>query len=170
MRFLVLGAGALGGYFGGKLVQGGADVEFLVRPRRAWQLAEHGLAVKAQEGEIRTPVKFLQGGEISHPYDVVLLCCKAYDLDQAMTAIAPAIGEGSAVVPVLNGVRHIETLAARFGKLHVLGGLTAVNAALLPNGDIVQSPVKIDITAVGELSGDLSDRCAAIQHAFAAVA
>jgi 2-dehydropantoate 2-reductase len=168
MRLLVLGAGALGGYFGGKLVQGGADVEFLVRPKRAAQLAEHGLVVKAHEGEIRTPVKTLQIGQITHSYDVILLCCKAYDLDEAIGALVPAIGAGTAILPVLNGVKHVATLTNRFGREHVLGGLTAVNATLAPNGDIVQSPVKIDMTAFGELNGEVSDRCLAIQRAFAA--
>ena len=168
MRFLVLGAGALGGYFGGKLAQGGADVTFLVRPKRAAQLAERGLVVKAHEGEIRTPVSTLQAGQVTDAYDVVLLGCKAYDLDEAMAAVAPSVGEGSAILPLLNGIKHVATLTERFGQQHVLGGLTAVNAALTPNGDIVQSPVKIDMTAFGELSGELSDRCLAVQRAFAA--
>ena len=78
MRFLVLGAGALGGYFGAKLIKGGADVTFLVRPARAAQLQYDGLVVKAQDGEIRTQVKTVQRGELQGTYDVVLLCCKAY--------------------------------------------------------------------------------------------
>jgi 2-dehydropantoate 2-reductase len=168
MRFLVLGAGALGGYFGGKLVQGGADVEFLVRPKRAAQLAERGLVVEAHEGEIRTPVKTLRTGQLTHSYDVILLCCKAYDLDEAIAAVAPAVGAETAILPVLNGVKHVAMLADHFGRQHVLGGLTAVNATLAPTGDIVQSPLKIDMTALGELSGEVSDRCLAIQRAFAA--
>jgi len=168
MRFLVLGAGALGGYFGGKLLRGGTDVEFLVRPKRAAQLAEHGLVVKTHEGEIRAPVKTLQTGQLTHSYEVILLCCKAYDLDEAIAAVAPAVGTGSAILPVLNGVKHVAALTNHFGGQHVLGGLTAVNAALTPTGDIVQSPLKIDMTAFGELSGELSKRCLAIQQAFAA--
>jgi 2-dehydropantoate 2-reductase len=169
MKFLILGAGALGGYFGGKLLRGGADVDFLVRPKRAAQLAEHGLIVKLQDGrEIRTAVKIVQANQLQRTYDAILMSCKAYDLDQAMTAIAPAVGDGTAIAPVLNGIKHIETLADRFGRNHVLGGLTAVNAALLPSGDIVQSPVKVEMTAFGELSGEISDRCKALQQAFAA--
>jgi ketopantoate reductase len=64
MRFLVLGAGAIGGYFGGKLQKGGADVTFLVRPKRAAQLADRGLVLKAQDGEIRVPAKAVQAGQI----------------------------------------------------------------------------------------------------------
>jgi len=167
MRFLVLGAGALGGYFGGKLLQGGADVTFLVRPKRAAQLAEHGLVVKTHEGEIRCPAKTLQAGQIASPFDVIVMSCKAYDLPAAMDAVAPAVGPGTAIWPVLNGVRHVATLSEQFGREQVLGGLTAVNAALMPNGDIVQSPVKIDLTKLGELDGQISQRCLNIQQSFA---
>jgi 2-dehydropantoate 2-reductase len=168
MRFLMLGAGALGGYFGGKLLQGGSEVDFLVRPRRAAQLAGQGLVVKAQDGEIRRPVTTVQAGSVKPGYDAVLLSCKAYDLEDAMTAIAPAIAGNCAILPVLNGVRHIERLGDRFGKQHVCGGLTAVNAALTPAGEIVQSAVRVDMTGFGELDGKVSERCLAVQKAFAA--
>ncbi len=166
MRVLVLGAGALGGYFGGKLQKSGVDVAFLVRPRRAAQLADRGLVLKAQDGEIRLPAKTVLAGQVDGAYDVVLLCCKAYDLDDAMDAVAPAVGPGTAVLPFLNGIKHVSALADRFGTGRVLGGLTAINAVLEPHGDVVQSAVKIDMTALGELSGERSARCADIQHAF----
>jgi 2-dehydropantoate 2-reductase len=166
MRYLVLGAGALGGYFGGKLIKGGADVTFLVRPARAAQLQRDGLVVKSQDGEIRTQVKTVQQGQLQGTYDVVLLCCKAYDLDGAISAIAPAMGERSVVLPLLNGVRHIDALTATFGSQRVLGGLTVVNAALMPDGIIQQSELRINITAIGELDGRLSARCTAIKTAL----
>ena len=139
MRFLGLGAGAIGGYFGGKLQKGGADVTFLVRPKRAAQFADRGLVLKAQDGEIRGPAKSVLAGQIDGPYDVIVLCCKAYDLDDAMAAIAPAMGRDSAILPLLNGVKHIASLSDRFGSERVLGGLTAVNAILEPSGDVIQS-------------------------------
>jgi 2-dehydropantoate 2-reductase len=99
MRFLILGAGALGGFFGSRLIKGGADVTFLVRPGRAAQLQRDGLVVNGQDGDVfRSPVKIIQQGQTEGPYDVVLLTCKAYDLHSAMTAIAPAVGEHSAVL------------------------------------------------------------------------
>jgi 2-dehydropantoate 2-reductase len=168
MRILVLGAGALGGYFGGKLLEGGADVEFLVRPRRAAQLADRGLVVKTQDGEIRRPVKTVQAGGLAGSFDAVLLSCKAYDLDESMAAIAPAVAGDCMIAPLLNGVRHVDLLSERFGKRHVLGGQATINAALMPDGDIVQSPVRVDLTAFGELDGTLSGRCLALQAAFAA--
>src|SRR4249919_3212833 len=113
MRYLVLGAGALGGYFGGMLVKGGADVTFLVRPKRAAQLQRDGLIVKTQDGaELRTQVKTAQQGQLDGPMD----------------AIAPVITERTVIVPLLNGVRHIDMLTERFGRGRVLGGLTIINA------------------------------------------
>jgi 2-dehydropantoate 2-reductase len=168
MRFLVLGAGALGGFFGGKLLKGGADVTFLVRPRRAEQLRRDGLVVRAQDGEIRTPVRAILEGQIEVPYDVILLACKAYDLDSAIRAITPAVGGDSAVLPLLNGIRHIDVLNQKFGEKQVLGGLTAINAALLPDGVIQQSQLRINITTIGELNGQPSSRCDAIRKALAA--
>jgi 2-dehydropantoate 2-reductase len=169
MRYLVLGAGALGGYFGGMLLKGGADVTFLVRPGRAAQLQRDGLIVKLQDGgELRTEVKTAQQGQLNGTYDVVLLCCKAYDLDAAMDAIAPAMGDQGVIVPLLNGVRHIDVLTERFGRQRVLGGLTVINAALMPDGAIQQSQVRINITAIGELEGKPSSRCTAIKAALEA--
>ena len=169
MRYLILGAGALGGYFGGMLIKGGADVTFLVRPARAAQLQRDGLIVKTQDGnELRTQVRTVQQGQLDGTYDVVVLTCKAYDLDSAIDAIAPAMGEQSVIVPVLNGVRHIDILTERFGAGRVLGGITIINAALLSDGTIQQSQLRINITAIGELDGRLSSRCTAIKTALEA--
>src|SRR5258705_5871602 len=169
MRYLVLGAGALGGYFGGMLLKGGADVTLLVRPARAAQLRRDGLVVKTQDGgELRIQAKTIQQGQLDGPYDVVLLCCKAYDLDGAMAAIAPAMGDQSVILPLLNGVRHIDALTERFGPERVLGGLTIINAALMPDGTIQQSQLRININAIGEFDGRGSPRCTAIKTALEA--
>ena len=150
MRYLILGAVALGGYFGGMLVKGGADVTFLVRPVRASQMQRDGLIVKTQDGdEVRSQVNVVQSGELKGIYDVIFLCCKSYDLDAAMEAIAPAVGEQSVIVPLLNGVRHIDVLSKRFGTSRVVGGLTVINAALMSDGAIQQSQVRVNLTAIG---------------------
>ncbi|MGE9010586.1 ketopantoate reductase family protein [Leptospira interrogans] len=110
------------------LLKGGADVTFLVRPTRAVQLERDGLVIKTQDGgEFRSQVRTVQQGELDGTYDVVLPACKAYDLESAMDAVAPAMGEQSVIFPVLNGVRHIDILTERFGPGRVLGGLTATN-------------------------------------------
>jgi 2-dehydropantoate 2-reductase len=169
MRYLMLGAGALGGYFGGMLLKGGADVTFLVRPKRAAQLQRDGLVVKLQDGsELRTTAGTVQQGQLNGTYDVILLSCKAYDLDSAMDALAPAMTEQSVIVPVLNGVRHIDVLTGRFGHARVLGGLTTITAALLPDGTIQQSQLRINLNAIGELNGHASSRCVAIKTALEA--
>jgi 2-dehydropantoate 2-reductase len=167
MRYLILGAGALGGFFGGMLLKGGADVTFLVRPARTAQLKRDGLVIKTQDGdELRTQVRTVQQGQLDGTYDVVLLTCKAYDLDSAMDAIAPAIGEQSVIVPVLNGVRHIDVLTERFGPGRVLGGLTVINAAMMADGTIQQSQLRINLNVIGELDGRASARCTAIKAAL----
>src|SRR6516165_3476015 len=168
MRFLILGAGGLGGYYGSMLLKGGADVAFLVRPRRAAQLAESGLVIRRADGEFRMPVKTVNSGAIDGPYDVVLLACKAYDLDAAIGDFAPALSPGGAVLPILNGINHIETLAARFGREHVLGGVGMVNAELLPEGAVAFRTAGENYISFGELNGQCSGRCEEIRAAFAA--
>ncbi|MFD2112561.1 2-dehydropantoate 2-reductase [Thiorhodococcus fuscus] len=135
MRLLVLGAGGTGGYFGGRLAAAGVDVRFLVRPRRAAQLADTGLVIKSPLGDLVTSVKTVT--EAPSSVDAVLLACKAYDLEGAMEAIAPAIGPSTWIVPLLNGVRHLDDLDARFGAECVLGGLCHIGVALGAAGEIL---------------------------------
>lgn len=168
MRFLVLGAGSQGSYFGGMLLRGGADVTFLVRPNRAAELAGRGLVIKLPEGELRQAVRTMLADRIDGTYDLVLLTCKSYDLDSAIAAVAPAVGRHSAVLPVLNGVKHMEILADRFGHGRVLGGLSNVAAARSPEGEVTRLPGTAGTTIFGELSGARTARCDEIQQAFAA--
>src|SRR5262249_38875326 len=150
------------------LLKGGADVTFLVRPRRAAQLAERGLVIRRTAGEFQTPVKTVSAGAIDGPYDVVLLACKAYDLATAIDDFAPALRPGGAVLPILNGINHLETLAARFGRERVLGGVGMVNAELSPEGTIAFRTAAENHISYGELDGQRSDRCDEIRAAFAA--
>jgi 2-dehydropantoate 2-reductase len=167
MRYLILGAGGIGGYFGGMLLRGGADLSFLVRPKRAAQLAERGLVVKAPSGDIKCPVRTMLSGEVDGHYDVVLLACKAYDIKSAMEAIAPALGSGSVILPFQNGINHISILVDRFGPQRVLGGKTFANCWLSPEGDIIRRAGGPDQTSFGELTGERSTRCEVIQRALA---
>ncbi|MGC8476690.1 MAG: 2-dehydropantoate 2-reductase [Acetobacteraceae bacterium] len=134
MRILVLGAGGIGGYFGGRLAEAGADVSFLVRPARAARLAEAGLVVRSPHGDILRPVRTVTAATAG--YDLVLLTCKAYDLEAAMAAITPAMAGGAAVLPMLNGMRHLDILDAAFGAGAVLGGLCHIAATLDPAGEV----------------------------------
>jgi 2-dehydropantoate 2-reductase len=138
MRVLVLGAGAIGGYYGARLVEGGADVTFLVRPGRAARLAERGLVVRSELGAVERAVTTIGQVAADARYDVVLLTCKTYDLETAMDAIAPAVGSGAFVVPLVNGLAVYDTLDARFGQDRVLGGVAYIATMLEKDGDIVQ--------------------------------
>ena len=142
MRILVLGAGGTGGYFGGRLAQAGADVTFLVRPARAALLAERGLRIRSPLGDADLDVATVTGQDLpalaaARPFDLVLLACKAYDLDSAIESVAPAVGANTAVLPILNGLLHYDALDARFGRERVPGGLCFIGATLGADGEVL---------------------------------
>ena len=166
MRFLVLGAGAVGGYFGGRLAEAGRDVSFLVRGPRAAALAGHGLAVASPLGDSRVPVTVVTADRVGGPYDDVLLTAKHYDLDSAIEAIRPGVGPASAVLPLLNGMVHLDRLDAAFGAGHVLGGVAYVGAVLQPDGSI-RHHNRLSGIAFGERDGGISGRARAIEAEFA---
>jgi 2-dehydropantoate 2-reductase len=153
VKILILGAGAIGGYFGGRLQQTGADVTFLVRPARGDAIERDGLVIKSTKGDITQKVKTVLNGSAGGPYDVVLLTCKAYDLDSAIEAIAPAVGSNTIIVPLLNGMRHIEVLSAKFGDAKVVGGLARIGVAMAPDGTIHHTSPFAGIS-FGERSAD----------------
>ena len=146
MKILVLGAGGIGGYFGGRLAQAGVDTTFLVRPRRREQIARNGLVIESPLGDARVAAKTVVAEELKPGYDLVLFTCKAYDLDSAIEAIAPAMGgregqpgkeaSGCAVLPLLNGLAHFERLDERFGAGRVIGGTCQINVGLSPDGTV----------------------------------
>ena len=162
MRILIVGAGAIGGYFGGRMLQAGRDVTFLVRPRRASELAAAGLVIKSPNGDVTLkdpPV--VQADNIKDKFDAVLLSCKAYDLDDAIKSFAPAVGERTAIIPLLNGMRHLDVLDKNFGASHVLGGLCLTAVTLNEKREVVQlGPVQS--LGFGERDGKKSDRIRAI--------
>ncbi|HVS25736.1 MAG TPA: 2-dehydropantoate 2-reductase [Burkholderiales bacterium] len=166
MKILVLGAGAVGGYFGGRLAEKGADVVFLVRPRRADQLREHGLVVRSPHGDINQRVACVLPEQLNSGYDFVILACKAYDLESATSAITPAVGKGTAILPLLNGVAHMEMLGKKFGAERVLGGSCQIAATLTENGEI-HHLYPVHKIIFGERSGEKSARCKALEAEFA---
>ncbi|KRA45083.1 2-dehydropantoate 2-reductase [Pseudoxanthomonas sp. Root630] len=158
MRLLVLGAGGTGGYFGGRLAQAGIDVSFLVRPARAALLRERGLRIRSPLGDADVPAQVITADELrdAAPFDLVLLSCKAYDIESAMEAIAPAVDAGARVLPLLNGLRHYEALDARFGFDNVPGGLCFISATLGADGEILHLGKPASMT-FGERAGQASD-------------
>src|SRR6266853_5919856 len=167
MRILVVGAGAIGGYFGGRLLQAGRDVTFLVRPKRASELAGAGLVIKSPNGDVtlKNPPT-VQADKLVEKFDVVLLSCKAFDLDDAIKSFAPAVGTQTAIIPLLNGMRHLDVLDGKFGRERVLGGLCAIAATLNERREEVQLNALQSLN-FGEREGQLSDRVRAIAEAMA---
>jgi 2-dehydropantoate 2-reductase len=162
MRTLVVGAGAIGGYFGGRLLAAGCDVTFLVRRRRAAELARTGLAIRSRAGDVELPSPpTVTETALTGTFDLVLLACEAYDLDGAMTSFAPAVGPDTAILPLLNGLRHLDALKARFGAAPVLGGQCLISASLDPEGRIAHLADVHSLT-FGELDGAETPWVAAI--------
>ena len=158
MRTLVIGAGATGGYFGGRLLEAGEDVTFLVREKRAAQLAEHGLVIRSSLGDATLPnPATVQANQLRDTYDLILLSCKAYHLPQVMEDMAPAIGPNTAILPVLNGMRHLDLLDVRFGAERVLGGQCVIAATLDAQG-IVRHLNQSHGVTFGERDGSRSER------------
>src|SRR3954454_20117744 len=139
MRILVLGAGGVGAYFGGRLAQSGASVTFLVRAARRAQIEHSGLQITSPLGDLTLPVQTVVAGELRPEFDLVILTCKAYDLDSSMDAIAPVMKGSCAVLPLLNGLAHLDRLDARFGRASVLGGSCAIDVMLMPDAVIRHS-------------------------------
>lgn len=167
MRVCVVGAGAIGGYFGGRLLEAGRDVTFLVRPARADRLAADGLRVRSALGDIHIPhPPTAVAGQVAGPFDLVILSCKAFDLDDAMVAMAPAVGPETAILPLLNGMAHLDRLAERFGESRVLGGQCVIAATRGPDGEVIHLNDSHVLT-FGELDGPASERVRAIAEMMA---
>jgi 2-dehydropantoate 2-reductase len=182
MRILVVGAGAIGGYFGARLAAAGRDVTFLVRPKRAEQLAS-GLFVRSPKGDVKiaapkivteatlpplgipslTPADRSVAARSREPFDLILLSCKSYDLDSAMASIARAVGPATMVLPLLNGESHIDTLKKRFGAGAVLGGQCQISSTLDAQGHVIHLN-EMQLLGFGELDGTRSARIEAVNE------
>lgn len=167
MKVLVLGAGAIGGYFGGRMAAAGVDVTFLVRPGRRAQLQRDGLVVESPTGNLKLAVNTVEASELRADYDIVLLTCKSYDLESALASIAPAMKGKCAVVPMLNGMSHFETLDERFGRENVFGGLCAIVSTMKKDGTIVHMGALHRIVVGARSDGDAISRCQAFADALA---
>jgi 2-dehydropantoate 2-reductase len=164
MRILIVGAGSTGGYFGARLVQAGRDVTFLVRPARAAALRETGLQVLSPRGDFSVIPKLALAGELQGPFDIVLIAVKAFGLASAIEDLAPAVGPDTLILPLLNGLRHVDDLQARFGAARVAGGVCRVSTTLDAQGRIVHLTPLHELL-YGELDGTRSARIEAL-HAF----
>ncbi len=168
MRLLIVGAGATGGYFGGRLAQAGRDVTFLVRAARAEQLKAKGLQIISPHGDVRLTPKLVTVQEIDAPFDAILLAVKAYSLHAALKDIAPAVGPKTMILPVLNGMKHMDSIAAAYGPAALIACLCKIAAELDDQGRIVHLSPFHDFV-YGETNGVRSERLekldAVMQHA-----
>ena len=139
MKILVVGAGAVGGFFGAGLLAAGRRVTFLVRARRAEQLQRNGLVVRNAEGDLKiASPPSVEATRLDGSYDLVMLSCKAYDLQACIQDFTPGMHENSLVLPLLNGMSHMDVLDAEFGNARVLGGLARISTTLDEQGFIHQ--------------------------------
>jgi len=164
MRILIIGAGAVGGYYGGRLTAAGRDVTFLVRERRAAQLRSVGLQIISPHGDLSLTPKLLLASELKasqEHFDLILLSTKAYSLASAIEDFAPAVGPQTMILPLLNGMAHLDKLVARFGESPVLGGSTTIVADVDPEGRIRQMELLQNVN-FGERNREVTPRIQAV--------
>ena len=169
LRVLVVGAGGVGGYFGGRLLEAERDVTFLVRPQRAATLAQKGLVIRSRFGDFCRPAPpTVTADTLNDPFDVIVLSSKSYDLHSAIDDFAPAVGPNSVILPLLNGMRHLDVLDERFGSARVIGGQCFVSAALDGSGAVIHFNDAHTLT-FGERDGSVSERVRAMESLMGGV-
>ena len=135
MKILILGIGGIGGFFGGYLQQSGADVTFLVRPKRKDLLLKNGLKVISPLGNLNLKPNLVLANELKPIYDIILISCKTYDLDQAILDLRLTKGRGL-IIPFLNGMTHLMKLDEEFGSEKVMGGVAHISSTINEDGTI----------------------------------
>ncbi|WP_439875751.1 2-dehydropantoate 2-reductase [Bacillus mycoides] len=166
MRILVLGAGGVGGFFGGRLVEKGEDVTFLVRNKRKQQLEEKGLVIRSINGDFSFQPKLITKEDRTSPFDVIVFSTKAYHLNEAITDLKPFVGEDTVIIPLLNGIAHLALLQKEFGEEKVMGGLCFIETTLNNEGDVVQTSAANRLV-FGEIKPQDSERMQRISKVFA---
>ena len=164
MKILVMGAGAVGAYFGARLRASGEDVVLCARGESLRAIREHGLDITSIRGDLRIEVTATETPRDFAPYDLILFCVKAYDTDAAANAISRCLKPGGAILTLQNGVENEAKLAAIFGRDAVMGGNARVGVEMVAPGKIVHlSTGHIDF---GELDGRETDRARSIADVF----
>src|ERR1051326_1984293 len=166
MRILIVGAGAIGGYFGGRLAEAGQDVTFLVRPKRSAELASSGLVIRSRFGDLHIPSPAtVLAEDLREPFDLIILGTKAYDFEASIASFSPAVGPATLILPLLNGMCHLDILKQRFGPARVLGGQCFIGVTLNQTREIVHL-TEFHELSFGELDGSRSPRVEAIAAAM----
>ena len=155
MRIAVIGVGGVGGYFGGRLAQGGNDVVFVARGRHLAALRERGLLLESGLGNasIRNAT-FTDDVASVAPCDAVLLCVKLWDVEAAARAVAPLVATGGVVIPFQNGVDAPDILRRVLGPQHVIGGVAYIAATIREMGVIAHTGTMARLV-IGAFDGGL---------------
>ncbi|KEK22938.1 2-dehydropantoate 2-reductase [Bacillus gaemokensis] len=157
MRILVLGAGGVGGYFGGRLVEKGEDVTFLVRSGRKQQLEKNGLVIRSINGDFSFIPQLITKAESTDPFDLILFSTKTYHLEEAINDLKSFVGENTIILPLLNGIAHLSLLQRSFGEDKVIGGLCFIETTLNGEGEVVQTSAA-DRLVFGEIEHPDTER------------
>lgn len=137
MRFLFVGAGGVGGYFGARLIAAGKDVTFAARDNRRAQLQRAGIVVRSSYGDLSLPARTVSVDQIEGGYDAIFISVKSYHLADAISGLTPDnVGAGQ-VIPLLNGIRHLDLLDSKFGPDRVSGGICRISATINPLGEVL---------------------------------
>ncbi len=164
MKILVMGAGAVGGYFGARLRASGEDVVLCARGENLRAIRERGLDIASIRGDLRIDAAATDKPRDFAPYDLILFCVKAYDTDAAADALSGCLKPDGAILTIQNGVENEARLAEIFGREAVMGGNARVGVEMVAPGKIVHmSTGDIDF---GELDGRETDRVRAIAEVF----
>lgn len=158
MKVTVVGAGAVGGYFGGRLQEAGLDVTYLVREKRAEQLKQTGLVIQSPFGNTQLTPKLALRAEEIEACDLIILGVKNYHLPETIESIRPLFAKGAKVLPLLNGVEHFDLLEEQFGSGAVLGGICQIISTLDREGKILHTNQLHDIT-FGPLQPEQKEFC-----------
>ena len=167
MKVLVMGSGAIGGFYGGLLAQRGHDVTFVARGSHLAALRERGLELRhGEESTLLSPVRAIESpAEAGDDSDLVIFAVKGYDTESAARALQPAVGPQTAVLTLQNGVDSAEQIGKEVGPEHVLPGATLINTVVLEPGVIRQNTDFVRIT-LGEASGEVTPRVERIAEAL----
>lgn len=157
MRILVVGAGATGGYLGIRLAAAGRNVTFLVRERRKAKIRADGLKIRSPLGDASVTPNLVTAREISSQFDLVILAVKAYQLEGALDDMSAAVGPETMILPVLNGMSHMDRISRRFSPQNLLGCSLIAATTIGPDGQIEQLEPRQEF-AYGELDSSLSER------------
>jgi 2-dehydropantoate 2-reductase len=137
MKNLILGAGGVGGYFGARLIQAGADVTYLLRDKRHSKIQAEGLVIETPKDTFTVQPKAITRDQLKPEYDLIVLAPKSFDFEDALASLEGASAKG-VFLPFLNGLDHIQQLDAKFGKDRVMGGVAQIAATISSTGAVKQ--------------------------------